>query len=99
MRVIGFNFTKISIEKNKEPSEVADKLNTKTKIDIAEINEIKSHILKTKDELIGVTFAYKVDYEPEVAKILLEGKILFSADSKAIKEILKQWKKKNMPEN
>ena len=98
MRVIGFNFTKISIEKTKEPAEVIEKLNTKTKIDVPEIKEIKSHLLKTKDELLGVSFAYQVTYEPEVAKINLEGKILFSADAKAVKEILKQWKKKSMPE-
>lgn len=99
MRVIGFNFTKINIEKNKEPAEVIEKLSTNTKIDIPEIKEIKSHILKTKDELLGVTFAYHVEYEPDVAKINLEGKILFSADSKTVKEILKQWKKKGMPED
>ena len=55
MRVIGFNFTKISIEKTKEPSDVIEKLSTNTKIDLPEIREIKSDILKTKDELLGVS--------------------------------------------
>jgi len=99
MRVIGFNFTKINIEKTKEPSEVIEKLSTNIKIDLPEIKEIKSHILKTKDELLGISFAYRVEYEPEVAKINLEGKIILSADSKTVKEILKQWKKKSMPED
>lgn len=99
MRIIGFNFTKISIEKTKELSGVIEKLSTNTKIDLPEIREIKSDILKTKDELLGISFAYHVEYEPKVAKINLEGKILLSADSKTIKEILKQWKKKNMPED
>ncbi len=45
MKLVGFNFEKISIEKL---SELTGKLSIKTDIDIKEIKEIKTNMLKTK---------------------------------------------------
>ena len=95
MRVIGFNFTKISIEKLKEITEIPK---VKTEINIFEIKGVKSTILKTKEEIIEAKFEYIVNYEPESAKINIEGRTLLSVDPKIAKDILKQWKKKKMPE-
>jgi len=95
MRVIGFNFTKISIEKLKEITEVPK---VKTEINIPEIKGVKSTILKTKEEIIEAKFEYIVNYEPESAKVNIEGRALLSVDPKIAKDILKQWKKKKMPE-
>ena len=91
MKVIGFNFTKISIEKF---SDNFSKINLKTNIDISEINEIKAGSFKIKEEIIGVKFNYVVEYEPNIAKLEFSGSILFAVDSKLIKEILKAWKDK-----
>ena len=99
MRVVGFNFTKISIERLKEAAELTEQLKINTQIDISELNEVKSHLLKTKDEIIEAKFMYGVDYSPGFAKGELEGKILIAVDPKIAKEILKQWKKKKMPED
>lgn len=99
MRIIGFNFTKISIEKLKEAAELKEQLKINTKIDVPELTEVKSHILKTKEEIVGVKFTYGVDYDPGFAKVELEGRTLVAADPKIVKEILKQWKKKKMPED
>ena len=98
MRIIGFSFTKISIEKLKEPTELKEQLKINTQIDVPELTEIKSSILKTKEELLEAKFMYGVNYDPGFAKIELEGRIIISIEPKAIKEILKQWKKKKMPE-
>ncbi len=95
MRVIGFNFTKISIEKLKEITEVPK---VKTEINIPEIKGVKSTILKTKEEIIEAKFEYIVNYEPESAKVNIEGRALLSVDPKIARDILKQWKKKKMPE-
>ncbi len=99
MRIIGFNFTKISIEQLKEPSELKEQLKITTQMDIPELTEIKSHILKTKEEIVKVKFAYGVNYDPDFAKIELEGRVLIAVEPKIAKEILKQWKKKKMPED
>lgn len=99
MRIIGFNFTKISIEKLKEPSELKEQLKINTQIDVPELTEVKSHLLKTKEEIIGAKFTYGVNYDPDFAKIELEGRILVAVEPKVAKEIFKQWKKKKMPED
>ena len=99
MRIIGFNFTKISIEKLKEPSELKEQLKINTQIDVPELTEVKSHLLKTKEEIIGAKFMYGVNYDPGFAKIELEGRILVAVEPKVAKEIFKQWKKKKMPED
>ncbi len=99
MRIIGFNFTKISIEKLKESSELKEELKINTQIDVPELTEVKSHLLKTKEEIIGAKFTYGVNYDPNFAKIELEGRILVAVEPKVAKEIFKQWKKKKMPED
>ncbi len=95
MKVVGFNFNKISAEKLKERTE---KLNIKTNIDISEIKQIESDILKTKEDLVQAKFSYTIKYEPEYANIELKGTALFSLEEKQAKEIIKEWKKKQMPE-
>ena len=95
MKVIGFNFHKVSIEKLKDRGE---NLNIKTNIDISEIKKVESDILKTKEELIEAKFSYGIDYEPGYAKIDLKGRVLLSLDGNQAKEVLKEWKKKQMPE-
>jgi len=99
MRIIGFNFTKISIEKLKESSELKEQLKINTKIDVPELTEVKSHILKTKEEIVGAKFIYGVNYNPDFAKVELEGRILIAVEPKIAKDIFKQWKKKKMPED
>ena len=94
MRIAGFNFKKISVEKlSDKPGEL--KINTK--IDILDIKSIKSDFIKTKEELLGIDFSYVVDYDPDFAKIEFRGSIVVSIDFREGKEVLKQWKDKQMP--
>ncbi len=96
MKIIGFNFDKINIEKL---SSKAGKLEVKTNIDISEIKEVKSENTLMKEDFIGVQFAFNVNYEPDFVRINLSGNVLFAVDSKLSKDILKQWKDKKMPED
>jgi hypothetical protein len=93
MRVAGFNFKKISVEKL---AEKANELKINTKIDILDIQSIKSDFIKTKDELLGVDFSYIVDYEPGFAKIEFKGSIVVSLDFREGKDVLRRWKDKKM---
>ncbi len=96
MKLAGFNFTKISAEKF---SDALEKLKINTNIDISDIFELKSDFLKTKEELLGVKFSYVVDYEPKVAKTEINGTMILVLEPKVIKEILKKWKDKKIPED
>ena len=96
MKVIGFNFTKLSAERLKE---TVEDIKINTELDFPEIKETKSPFLKIKEELLEAKFEYKVNYEPGLAKVVIQGKVLFSVDEKTANEVLKQWKKKNLPED
>ena len=96
MRIAGFNFKKISVEKL---AEKVEELKINTKIDVLDIKSIKSDFVKTKDELLGVDFKYTVDYDPDFAKIEFMGSIVLAMDFREGKEIIKQWKDKQMPNN
>lgn len=95
MKVIGFNFEKLSAEKLKERTE---NLKISTNIDISDIKEIKTDILKTKEELLSAKFSYTIKYEPGFANVELKGAALLALEEKQAKEVLKEWKKKQMPE-
>ena len=83
MKILGFNFTKIGIEKLKE---VSSKVKVNTKIDISSINEVKEGILKAD-------FVYEIIYNPEIANIKLEGNLfLLVEDNNLSKEIAENWK-------
>ncbi len=96
MRLMGFNFNKIDVEK--QPVDRPKDLNINTNIDVSEIKNIKSDILKTKEEIIATTFSYVVNYTPDYAKIELGGTVLLAIESKLAKTITKEWKNKKMTE-
>ena len=95
MKLIGFNFDKVSVEKFQERPE---SLKFNTKLDISGINPLKSDFLKTKEDILKVDFAYSVLYEPNFAKLDLVGNILISVEPKIAREVLKGWKDKQSPE-
>mgnify|MGYP001605327666 CR=1 FL=1 len=97
MRLIGFKFTKISIERLNSSVPI-ENLKVNTEIDVPEIKKINLDAVEIKGETIELRFLYKIKYEPDFAKVDLGGQIIFSVDSKTAKEILKEWKNKKMPE-
>ncbi len=95
MKLMGFNFKKISVEKlGERPKEL--KINTN--IDITEIKNLKSDLLKTKEEILAVDFSYTIDYSSSFATLNFEGTLLIATEPKISKDLLKQWKKKKIPE-
>ncbi|MCK4647348.1 hypothetical protein KAT24_00255 [Candidatus Pacearchaeota archaeon] len=93
MRIAGFNFKKISVEKT---GEKAENLKVNTKVDIPNIKILKPEFVKTKDELLQIDFEYIVDYEPDFAKIEIIGNVIVALDSKNAKEVVKHWEDKEM---
>lgn len=96
MKLIGFNLNKINIEKLKDSME---DLKINTNINLSEIKPVKADFFKSKEELIGVTFVYTLNYEPDLAKIEFKGNLVLAIDSKLNKEVLKQWEDKKIPED
>ena len=99
MKIIGFNFTKISIERLQDALFPSGELKINTEMDVPELKELKSDILKTNEDILTVKFTYTINYNPDFAKIELEGRILLALEPKLAKDTLKQWKKKKMPDD
>lgn len=96
MKLMGFNFSKISIEqtgKRKPETKI------KTNLDVIEIIDAKSDVLKSKETILVVKFEYSINYTPDYAKLEFEGNIIISLESKEAKIVLKEWKKKKMSED
>lgn len=95
MKIAAFNFSKMSVERMKDSVE---NLKIVTDIGIQDLKEIKTEFLQPKEAMIQVNFSYLVKYDPGVALVELGGNILIILDEKQAKEVLKDWKKKQISE-
>jgi len=99
--IVGFKLKKIladtlidvSNEKNKEVKIAT--VNTKT--NILDLQEQKIEI---KDqEALDVGFSFEIDYEPKIAKVVFEGRIISLVEKNQAKKIIEGWKKKELPKD
>lgn len=91
MRVIGFNFAKISAERK---DDIKGKLEIKSNL---QIDDIEKESLEIAGEVLKFHYEYSIKYEPGFAEIIFKGVILAVPDKpEDIKKILKDWKKKNL---
>ena len=94
MQIIGFNLTKISIEK-KEKIPVQLKINQG--IDIKEVS--KEVIPFSSNEALKMLFNFTISYSEDSAKLEFEGNLILLPDKNEAKTFLKEWKNKKVPEN
>ncbi len=85
LKLVGSKFTKINAERNPEFN---GKLEIKTNIKNISLENNK----ETKD-ILKLIYNFEIDYN-ELGKILIEGILFLSSDSKTIKELLKIQKDK-----
>jgi hypothetical protein len=90
MTVVGFNFTKINVERKQVPR---GKIGIKNNINIKDITETDLSLGKSKETGLIFKFEFKSVYEPDVADITFTGEILYLTEAKKIKEVLDRWKK------
>ncbi len=95
MNFLGFNLNSIFAEKKSENN---SDVKVESKLDIEDINKIKIQNLSETKDFIKVDFLFKVFYKPDFAKISLKGDLLFSLEEDLSKKVLKEWKKKKIPE-
>lgn len=96
MAIVGFNFTKITVEKNQS---IRGRINISNNISIKNVEESDLSLGKSKQKGLKFTFEFISKYEPKIGSINLIGDILFLDEAKKIEEILKTWKKdKSIPQ-
>ncbi len=100
MKIIGFNFTKISGERldTFKANSIAN-----TNIEILDIEKSKLEVIKEIETLklnFKFTLLYKEDIKKEEknAEISLSGNLLLAVDKEESKQTLKLWKKKEVPQ-
>jgi len=91
MPVVGFNFDKMSIERI---SPIKAGISVKNDLSIKDVKKEEVNIGAKKESAIKFDFEFSSSYEPKIAKIILQGHILFMEDEKELKKILDDWKKK-----
>lgn len=92
MRIIGFVFNKILVEKKKEPK---GQIKINTNIDIENITKDS---LDVAGEILRLSYTYTIKYEPEIGEIVFKGETVMLPEKEKIKDILKDWKKKKIKE-
>jgi hypothetical protein len=95
MKIIGFNFDRISVEKL---SNKPENLKINTQINVLEIESVDSDVFKLREELLGIKYSFVISYDPGFAKLEISGSLLLAVDPKLSKEVLKNWKDKKIPE-
>ena len=95
MKLLGLSFTKINGEKH---SEVPQDVKINSKIDVLKVSSVKSDNFRFKEDVLAVKFFLGLDYAPNCASLEIEGNLLLGVDPKKAKEVLKDWEKKEIPE-
>ena len=96
MKIVGFNFKKITVERK---GDSAKGLNINLNAEVKNIEKKTAEIFKNQDTLM-FDYEFKVDYEPNFANLLMEGIIFVLVDNNEIsKKILKDWKDKKISED
>lgn len=99
MQVIGFNFTKLSAERF--PNYKSGKVVTNN-IEFTNLEKEKVELLKDK-EVVKLSFRYSLTYKNDDktsdkdGEIIFEGHVMLSLENEDGKELLKSWKKKELP--
>ena len=95
--IVGFNFTKISAERNEG---VKGKININNNVSIKNVEEKSLALANEKQKGIKFTFEFSSKYEPKLGDITIWGDVLYMADEKKSKEIMDGWKKdKKVPKD
>jgi hypothetical protein len=90
MAIVGFEFTKINV--NKKDS-AKGKINISNNVRIVDLQKSDLKFGATKQGGVKFVFEYKSSYEPEFAEILLGGVVMYLTDEKDAAKIVDDWKK------
>lgn len=93
MKVIGFNLKKIVAEKN---DNLPEKLQIHQNINIKDIQKEKVPI--SNQEALMIVFNFSIEYSEEYAKLEFEGNLILLPEKNELKDFLKSWKDKKIPE-
>jgi hypothetical protein len=95
VKIVGFNLTKISIEREKE---MKGKLEIKSNLSVTDVNKENIDLSK-ENEVVAFDFNLTINYEPKVAEIVFNGEVLVLMSHEEAKNVFKKWKKKEIEDS
>lgn len=98
VQILGFNFTKVSAERFLGSKPVKDPKDRKITTNINFTDVEKENIPILKEEAAKVSFNFTVLYEPKHAELSFNGAIILKLEKEDLKNVIKEWKKKKLPE-
>jgi hypothetical protein len=90
MPIVGFNFTKINVERK---GAIKGKLNISNNVALKDVKERDLALGGAKQKGISFVFDFNSKYGPDVGHISLAGEILYIGDTAKVDSILAEWKK------
>ena len=90
MAIVGFNFSKINVERKKDP---VGKVDINNNVSVKNVEEADFAVGSLKQKGLRFTFEFVSDYTPDIASITLNGSVLFVGDKSQTEKILGEWKK------
>ena len=91
MAIVGFEFSKIEVSKKDVAS---GNINIGNNIAITDVVKNDLKIGGNKQAGAKFLFEYKSTYEPDYAKIILGGSIMYLTDEKSAADLIEEWKGK-----
>jgi hypothetical protein len=90
MPIVGFNFTKIHVERK---GAIKGRLNISNDIALKDVKERNLALSGAKQKGISFVFDFNSKYGPDVGQINLAGEILYIGEAAEVDNILAEWKK------
>ena len=84
MAVVGFNFTRIEVEKKDNPK---GNVNIRNNIVIKNVDKADIGFNNEKQSVVRFSFEFTSTYDPSIGNIILSGSLLYMESIKKIKEI------------
>jgi hypothetical protein len=96
MTIIGFDFTKMHIERRKI---IKGKINIANNVAVKAIEDVKMSFGPGK---VGLKFSFQftTKYEPDIGDVIIEGEVIYLATEEEAKTVMAGWKKdKKIPKD
>lgn len=91
MSIIGFNFTKIIVEKKNAKS--TGKVQVSNNVSITSVEESGLKISSKEQISLKYEFKFESKYDPELGSIVLEGNVITMDVKEQGEKIVEEWKK------
>ncbi len=97
MTIVGLQFDKIVVDRMAVPKA---KMSVKNNIIIKDLEKREFNVGKAKQAMLLFKFEYEANYEPKIAKIVLNGTTTYVEQEAKVDELIKGWKKdKKIPKD